>query len=301
MLTLLRFITALIVLGLLGGGVFWVLTAPAALDSDLATALSDHSPDPAKGEQVFLAAGCASCHSAPHAEGDAKMVLVGGQKFPSDFGTFVAPNISPDPEQGLGSWSLADFARALSEGVSPAGKHYYPAFPYTSYGKMTGADIADLWAYMQTLPATDTPSQPHDVGFPFSIRRSLGGWKMLFASEDWVMPAENAVAERGRYLVEALGHCAECHTPRNPLGSLDKTRWLAGAPIPGSTGKVPNITPAGLDWSEEDIAYYMESGFTPEFDSVGGHMAFVVENYAKLPASDREAVAAYLAAVPGAE
>ncbi|WP_138464936.1 cytochrome c [Poseidonocella sp. HB161398] len=293
----LRGLAALALAALIGVGMFLWLTAPAKLPRETRQALSAAAPDTARGERIFLAAGCASCHAAPEAEGDAKLVLAGGMRFPSDFGTFIAPNISPSA-QGIGGWTTDDLALALTRGVSPEGRHYYPAFPYTSYIRMEPADIADLKAFLDTLPASEIPSQPHEVGFPFNIRRSLGIWKRMFLRDGWVVA--DAPAE-GRYLVEALGHCGECHTPRNALGATDRSRWLAGAPNPGGEGRIPGITPAQLDWSEDDIAYYLESGFTPDFDSVGGHMAFIVENYGQLPAEDRAAVAAYLKTVPAAD
>ncbi|SEL04631.1 Cytochrome c, mono-and diheme variants [Roseivivax marinus] len=259
------------------------------------------SGDPERGETVFVAAGCASCHHAPDAEGESKRVLAGGQRFPSDFGTFVAPNISTDPEHGIGAWEIGDFAGAVTQGVSPDGAHYYPAFPYAAYTRMADQDVADLWAFWQTLPADPTPSAAHEIAFPFSIRRSIGVWKALYLDDDWITPAEEPQLERGRTLVEALAHCGECHTPRTTLGGLDIDRWLGGAPNPSGEGTIPSLRPEDLDWSASDIAYYLESGFTPDYDSVGGHMVAVVENFAQLEAADREAVAAYLKALPGGE
>ncbi|MEO0866508.1 MAG: cytochrome c, partial [Pseudomonadota bacterium] len=213
--------------------------------------------------------------------------------------TFIAPNISPHPEAGIGAWSLEDFANALRHGTSPSGQHYYPAFPYSAYIRMTDTQIADLWAFWQSLPADPTPSAAHEVGFPFNIRLSVGGWKLLYLDPDWVMAGDlSPELTRGRELVEALGHCSECHTPRNALGGLDQSRWLAGAPNPTGRGTIPALTPDKLEWSATDIAYYLESGFTPDYDSVGGHMVAVVENFAKLTAEDRAAVAAYLKALP---
>jgi mono/diheme cytochrome c family protein len=163
-------------------------------------------------------------------------------------------------------------------------------------------DVADLHAFLQTLPADATPSQPHELAFPFSRREAVGVWKLLFLSEDWALPGNlTPTADRGRYIAEALAHCAECHTPRNRLGGLDTSRWLAGAPDPSGDGRVPNITPPALGWTAPDIVQYLTTGFTPEFDSVGGHMAHVVENMGRLPESDRLAVAEYLLAVPGVE
>jgi len=272
----------------------WVTRAVPDESSDLAAL----TPDVAHGEQVFLASGCASCHAADDAEGEAKLVLTGGHRLQSDFGTFVVPNISSDPEHGIGDWTLTEFADATRAGVSPDGQHYYPAFPYASYARMTDQDIVDLWAYMQTLPADATPSAPHEIGFPFNIRRSVGVWKTLYVDDDWIVEdVATPELERGRYLVEALAHCGECHTPRDALGGLDTSAWLAGAPNPSGRGRIPDLSPPEFDWSAVDIAYYLETGFTPDFDSAGGSMADVVTNFSQLPESDRAAVAAYIKAL----
>ncbi|EBA07313.1 cytochrome c [Sagittula stellata] len=285
-----RLLKVLVPIAVIAVGIGLWLTAPTRVDAARFEALTG---DAARGETVFTAAGCASCHHAPDSED--KLVLAGGQAFPSDFGTFYAPNISPS-EEGIGGWSIVDLANAVTQGVSPEGEHLYPAFPYTSYTKMEDQDVADLHAYIMSLEPSDAASKPHDVGFPFNIRRSLGGWKLLFFTDDYVMPAGDN--ERGRYLVETLAHCGECHTPRNALGGLDKGRWLAGAPNPSGQGTIPALTPDKLTWSATDVAYYLETGFTPDFDSVGGHMAEVVDNFSKLPAEDRAAVAAYVKALP---
>jgi len=271
----------------------WI-TRPQTVDP-VATGLVDVEADAARGEAVYWASGCASCHIAPESED--KLVLAGGQRFATAFGAFVAPNISPDPEVGIGTWTLGEFASALVQGTSPSGQHYYPVFPYTSYARMTSQDIADLWAFMETLPPSDQPSAPHEVGFPFNIRLTLGGWKLLYANADWVQPAETAQLERGRYLVEALAHCGECHTPRNALGALDTAQWMAGAANPSGDGRIPGLRRGQLTWSETDIAYYLETGFTPDFDSAGGEMASVIENMARLSPDDRAAIAAYIVAL----
>jgi mono/diheme cytochrome c family protein len=228
-------------------------------------------------------------------------VLAGGQRFVTPFGTFVAPNISPSP-QGIGDWSDAEMMNAVLRGVSPDGQHYYPAFPWNAYNKAEPQDVADIVAYLRRLPPSDVESQPHEVPFPFSIRRGVGLWKLLFMQDDWVvagnLPEEQA---RGRYLVEALAHCGECHTPRNALGGLRTDAWLAGAPDPAGDGQNPNITPAGLLWSEGEIAAMLQSGFTPDFDVVGGEMAEVVANTSLLSDEDRAAIAAYLKVVPPLE
>ncbi|WP_346763698.1 cytochrome c [Rhodobacter sp. SY28-1] len=294
-----RIMRWLVVLGLVAAGGLYVMARPKPL---AAAAVANLTGDAAKGELVFWATGCASCHMADKAEGDAQLVLSGGQRFPSDFGTFIAPNISQDPEQGIGNWSMLDLANAITRGVSPEGEHYYPALPYASYAKMQMQDVADLYAFMKTLPADPTPSQPHELGFPFNIREAIGGWKLLFLSDDWVLPGNlTPTVARGRYIAEAMAHCGECHTPRNLLGAMDTSRWLGGAPNPSGDGRIPNVTPGKLGWAAADIVQYLTTGFTPEYDSVGGHMAHVVENMARLPESDRQAVAEYMLAVPSVE
>lgn len=288
-----RIILGLAVIGAAGG---WWITRPVPLGDAQVAGVAGSA---ARGQAVFSAAGCASCHMANGARGEAQLVLKGGQEFVTAFGTFVAPNISPDPEQGIGGWTLAQFASAVQRGVSPEGQHYYPAFPYTAYARASLQDVADLKAYMDSLPPDPTPSQPHRVGFPFNIRMSLGVWKFLFAGGGWAVPGNLTPTEsRGRYLVEALGHCGECHTPRNALGGLERARWLAGAPTADGKGKVPNITPAVLTWTEDEIVEFLTTGFTPEYDVVGGQMAHVVENLSRIPETDRRAIAAYLKRVP---
>ena len=159
--------------------------------------------------------------------------------------------------------------------------------------------MADLKAYIDTLPPSPIPSQPHEVGFPFNIRAVLGGWKLLFTGGDWAVPGNLTPTEaRGRYIAEALAHCGECHTPRNLLGGLQTTRWLGGAAMPDGKGKVPNITSAKLAWSDKEITSYLTTGATPDFDFAGGAMAEVVNNLARLPPADVEAILAYLKIVP---
>lgn len=269
--------------------------------------LPDHNTDIANGERVFWAGGCASCHATPvngrRAQGDDKLRLGGGMAFETEFGTFFAPNISPDPVNGIGDWSALDLVNAMQYGVSPGGKHYYPAFPYTSYARMRVEDILDLKAFLDSLPATAERSSDHELGFPWSVRRGIGFWKRVYLDDAPVVDVDtgDSVLARGRYLVEGAGHCGECHTPRDARGGLDLSQWLAGAPNPDGPGSVPNITPGADtigDWSVGDLAYYFESGFTPDFDTVGGSMVAVQENLAKLPAADRTAIATYLKAVP---
>ena len=293
----LRRILFLIVL--VGAALAWWLTAPARVSSADFTTQGDAK----NGALIFAAGGCSSCHSAPNAEGEEKLILSGGRAFASDFGTFYAPNISFGPSgAGIAEWTVVNLGDAVLKGTSTDGKHYYPAFPYTSYRNMTPGDVDDLYAYMRTLPPSDAENRPHDVGFPFNIRRSLGGWKLLFQTDDWALQEANTPElERGRYLVETLGHCTECHTSRNLLGGLKRNAWLGGAPNPSGKGRIPNITPGTLQWSQEDLVNYFKSGFTPDFDTAGGEMVDVVENLSKLPEEDLQAIAAYLLAIPTIE
>lgn len=288
-----RLIRNLIFLAVLGLGAFYFLTKPTPLPAESMAAFTG---DATKGQLVFTASGCASCHMAKGAKGDEALQLAGGQPFASLFGTFIAPNISQDIEHGIGAWSALDLANALTQGVGKKGEHLYPALPYASYTKMGLQDIADLHAYMKTLPANATPSLPHEVSFPFDQRFVLGGWKFLFLNDDWAVNTPlSPEAEKGRYIAEGLAHCAECHTPRNALGGLEVSKWMQGVP---GRGGAPNITPAGLGWSKGEIVEYLTTGFTPDYDSAGGHMAHVVENFAKLPPEYAEAVAAYLLELP---
>lgn len=295
-----RWIIPVAVVAAAGFATFWWLTQPTIITT---AELPNHTGDVVNGEVLFHAGGCASCHAAPGAKGDTKKILSGGLALKTPFGTFLAPNISADPTAGIGSWSITDFINAMVRGVSPDGRHYYPAFPYTSYQRMSLVDLIDLRAYMATLPADATPSKIHQLSFPFTVRRGLGLWKFLYLDGAKFQPNPGASVQvnRGAYLVEGPGHCGECHTPRSALGGLDRQNWLAGGPAPEGDGKIPNITPHkdGLaKWSLSDIAYALESGFTPDFDAFGGAMVSVQENIAQLPKSDREAIAAYLKAIP---
>ena len=288
------------------GVAFWFITAPSRPVSP--EALAGLAPDPVNGELVFNIGGCVSCHHEPgykrgESDGAEGINLGGGLKFETPFGAFVAPNISPDTLHGIGAWSAAEFATAMLEGVSPRGQHYYPAFPYTAYARMTLQDVVDLKSFMDTLPKISRPNGGHELDFPFSIRRGLGIWKLLSGESESAVELHNGTPEqlRGQYLVEGLGHCGECHTPRDSFGVAITSRWLAGAPNLEGDGRVPNITPdkAALGgWSIADIAEYLSSGFTPDYDVVGGSMAEVVENTSRLSGADRRAIAVYLKAIP---
>jgi mono/diheme cytochrome c family protein len=291
---------ALIAAGLLllaGAVAFWFTTTPRTLS---AADLPDHTGNPDAGRTVFYAAGCASCHAAPDAKGEEKLRLTGGLALKSPFGTFVAPNISPDPAHGIGGWSDLDFVNAVMRGVAPDGRHYYPSFPYMSYQRMTVADVLDLKAFIGTLPPVSSTAPGHELPAYLRWRRLLGGWKFLFMDYRPFEPVPGATAQvnRGAYLVNGPGHCGECHTPRNALGGPDPGRAFTGAPdLEGKGDGVPNITPHkdGIGgWSEADIATALKTGLLPEFETFGGAMTRVQENMAELSDEDRAAIAAYL-------
>ncbi|MEN3290739.1 MAG: hypothetical protein V7634_5039 [Bradyrhizobium sp.] len=292
-----RLLLGLIVLGVAGVAAYCWLTAPSQ-----AVAIAAHTPDLANGQEMFNAGGCSSCHAVPNQPD--RLRLGGGLPITSPFGTFYAPNISPDPVDGIGRWSEADFVHAVTRGVSPDGQHYFPAFPYTSYAHAKVEDVQDLFGYLKTLAPVPGRAPDHDVPFPFNIRRNVGIWKLLFFDDKPFAPdpARTAQWNRGAHLVNAFGHCAECHSPRNALGGIVTAQRFAGGPDPEGHGFVPNITEKGLsDWSESDVVYFLETGQTPDGDSAGGAMARVIRNTSQLSADDRAAMANYLKSLPPVE
>lgn len=298
-----RFALAAVAALVLAGAALWYLTDPARQMADLES-LPAHEPNLENGRILFFAGGCTSCHAIPN-DPD-KLKLGGGYPLESPFGTFHVPNISPHKQDGIGSWSVADFVRAMREGVSPDGRHYYPAFPYTSYRQMSAGDLADLFAFMLTLPPVEGKTREHELPFPFNIRRGIGLWKLAFLDGEVFRPdpARSEAWNRGAYLVNGPGHCAECHSERNFAGAIIEERRFAGGPDPEGEGTIPNITPSpsGIGgWSVEEIATLLETGDTPLFDTVGGTMRAVVANTAQLPEADRRAIAEYLLSLPARE
>jgi mono/diheme cytochrome c family protein len=216
-------------------------------------------------------------------------------------GIFHVPNISPDPLDGIGAWRTVDLANALMSGVSPDRRHYYPALPYTSYVHMRVEDVRDLMAYLRTLAPVRGRPPPHELPLPLDIRRAVGFWKLLFFDRSPIQPdaTHDTMWNRGRYLVEVLGHCAECHSTHNALGAVEASTRFAGGPDIGGVGFVPNITPQHIgNWSVHDIAEMLRTGRTPELRAVGASMADVVRNTAALPMADRDAMAVYLKSLP---
>lgn len=254
-----------------------------------------------RGEYVLNAAGCVTCHTDEDNNGKR---LAGGLAIESDFGTFYTPNITPDKATGIGAWSEADFARALREGRSPKGHHYYPAFPYTSYTRMRDDDVQALWAYLRAQSAVAQQNKKHQLKW-FVRRPFLAAWKALYFEPGAYRDNAQQTAQwnRGAYIAQALTHCGECHTPRNRLGAMEAKRYLVGTPNGPDGDSVPNITPdkkTGIgSWSSGDLMSYFDSGMTPDGDFAGSLMADVIDHSLKpLTAEDKKALIAYLRSVP---
>lgn len=283
---------------------FSAAAAPIVAVAVLALAAADAAGDPAavqRGAYVFHAGGCHACHTDTKAAGKP---LAGGAGIETPFGTFYPPNITPDPDHGIGGWTDAEFLRAMQDGVAPDGRHYYPAFPYPAYTKAAERDLLDLKAYLLAQPPVARANRPHDVGFPFSVRALLWFWKLInFDAVRWQPDASRSEQwNRGSYLVEALAHCGECHTTRNLTGGLDRARWMAGARLGNGESVAPNLTPheSGLaNWAADDIVFALEFGLSPTGESFGDEMADVVrDTTGRLTLADLQAIAAYLKSLP---
>jgi mono/diheme cytochrome c family protein len=279
----------------------WIAVAAALC---LGLALPARAADEAslaRGELLFKAADCTGCHT--DVKGGGKP-LAGGRPLVTSFGTFYGPNITPDKQYGIGGWSEAQFHDALRKGVDDDGDYLFPVFPYTSFTGMTDEDIADLYAYLQTLAPVAQPSKPHEVSFPFGWRFLQIFWRALFFTEGPLQPVPGQSAEwnRGRYLAEAVAHCPECHTPRNFLGGLKRSQAYSGNPQGPDKMKAPNVTPddeTGIGkWSLDDITTLLKTGQTPDFDFVGSGMSEVVKGTAALSDADRHAIAVYVKSLP---
>ena len=285
-------IVAVVVVIVAGVGIYMLTPVRGAVRD---TALMG---DAARGAYLLRLGGCVTCHTDPK---NKDAVLAGSQSagLKTPFGTFYPPNITSSKEHGIGSWTLAQFASALSDGEGPQG-HLYPAFPYDTYTQMSDQEVADLFAALQAVPAIETPSRPHDVAFPFNQRWLMAGWKHLFFHPQRFAPDATKSAEwnRGRYIVYGPGHCVTCHSPRNALGGIDAGQELGGNPGDGPGGKAPPLLKASLEKHQYDIdslASALNDGFTPEMDSLGHAMGEVIEDEtSQWTDDDRKAVATYL-------
>lgn len=253
--------------------------------------------DAKRGEYLTKAAGCAGCHTDT-ASGSA--AYAGGRVLETAFGQFFGPNITPHRDAGIGTWSEQDFFRAMREGLRPDGAAYYPSFPYTSFTLIDDEDLRDLWTYLRSLPPSSRANRPHELGNPYRWRWLLWPWRWLFFKSGPLPPElkASAAVNRGAYLVQALGHCGECHTPRNFLGARKKERAFAGAKLPG--GLAPNLTPTGLKkWTDAQLASFLRTGSTPEGDATSDVMYEVVRNTtSQLSPQDLGAMIAYLRSLP---
>jgi mono/diheme cytochrome c family protein len=282
------------------GGAPRIRRVAAAALVALAAAASAAEPwaDARHGAYLAKAAGCVACHTA---EEKSAVPYAGGRALKTPFGVFYGPNITPDDETGIGRWSEADFMRAMRDGVRPDGAPLYPAFPYPSFTRMTDRDMRDLWAYLRTLPPARQANRAHELRFPLGMRFLVTVWKRLYFTPGAFSPPPNvepAIA-RGAYLVSAISHCGECHTPRNIAGAPRVDRFLAGGK--GPDGKnVPNLTPTRLkSWSDEDLREFFTTGLTPDGDAAAGAMAEVIRNStSQLAVDDLAALVAYLRSLP---
>lgn len=246
------------------------------------------------GAYLVRIAGCADCHTA-----DARKPMAGGLRLPSPFGDFFTPNITPDIETGIGTWSESDFVRALRLGKRPDGKLLYPAFPYRAYTQLTDSDLHDMFVYLRQLTPIHAQNLPHQLNFLFGQRWLVNFWQEFFFGAGPFRPdkSKSEIWNRGAYLVEGLAHCTECHTPRNRLGGLETSLWMSGNSqiLPGKV--IPNITPdreTGRPWTKRQWMRFLTSGYSPSYKTPGAEMADVIQNTSFLNKSDREAMVEYL-------
>ncbi len=216
--------------------------------------------------------------------------------MPTPMGTIYSTNITSDEGSGIGTWSEAAFRRAMREGVDREGNHLYPAFPYNHFTKVSDADLSDLYAYFRSVPAVQYTPPQNKLPFPFGIRPFLAGWKLLYLDDTRFVddPSKSDDWNRGKYLVEGLGHCGACHTPRNIVGAEKSSARYRGAKIdgwfaPGLAGK------DAAKWEEADLVRYLTAGHAPGHGAAAGPMAAVIKNLADVSANDRKAIAAYVA------
>lgn len=250
------------------------------------------------GRYLVHAAGCRDCHTQKGGRD-----FAGGLQLPTPFGTFITPNITPDPETGIGKWTQSDFQKALRHGVSPDGKVFYPAFPYTSFTYITDSDAENIYHYLRTVPSVHQINPHNRLNFPFDQRWTLEGWQWINFSEGPYKddPAQTSEWNRGAYLVKAVLHCAECHTPRNVMGGLENSKWLAGSNLVFSGKTPPNLTPdptTGLQWNKDQWVNFLSSGFTPNHREMAAEMALVIRETTGLTDEDRAAMATYMITVP---
>jgi mono/diheme cytochrome c family protein len=252
----------------------------------------------ARGSELAAIGDCASCHTAPSGA-----PLAGGLAVPTPFGTIYSSNITPDQDTGIGRWTEAAFARAMREGVARAGRHLYPAFPFDHFTHVTSDDVNALYAYLMTRDPVHAETPPNQLAFPFNIRALVAGWKLLFLQKGPLAddPGQSAEWNRGRYLVEGLGHCGSCHTPRNALGAEDTGQLYAGGAVIDGWYVYPinAASPAPQRWDVESLASYLKTGFSAEHGVARGPMAQVTARLGEASDDDLHAMAVYVASLMG--
>jgi mono/diheme cytochrome c family protein len=260
------------------------------------SAATDQGNSIARGEYLAAAAGCISCHTDTDNKGPA---FAGGHALQTSFGVFYTPNITPDLETGIGNWSDAEFVSALREGIAPDGSHYYPSFPYPSYAGMTEEDALAIKSWLDTLEPVYRANRNSELKWFVPGRWAMGLWKWLFSP--WQYPDTSADLKRGAYLVRHLGHCGECHTPRNLFGALRTGAELSGTAKTENSKGAPalaNSQKGITSWELSDLTFFLEIGMTPDGDFAGSGMAAVIDdNTSKLTPTDREAIAGYLLSI----
>ena len=255
----------------------------------------------ARGKYIFGAAGGCGCHTEPK-----QALNSGGRRYDGLFGTVYSSNITPDRQTGIGSWSDDQIVTAIRLGRRPNGERLIPVHPYPVFNGMAEDDLRAVVPYLRTVPPVNRPNQSKKITVPFFESVFLPAWLAAFAPREKPPPAAPAAGlARGEYLVRAVGHCGECHTPRGVTQAVDNSRFLAGNPKGPDGDPVPNITPdkdTGLTWSEEEITEYLSTGNKPDGDVAGGLMGEVIQGtsagYKDLTKADRLAIARYLKSLP---
>lgn len=282
---------------MLGLAAFWILTIPRPLD---ASALPAHTPDVANGEVLYNVSGCHSCHLPSKESGLDLASVAGGTPLKTPVGTLYPPNITPDPETGIGKWTDIEFVNAMQKGIGHENEHLIPAFPYTSYTHMKVEDVLDIKAYLMTLPPVKNAVPEHKVFALPIVRRGLGAWKYIGLDETKTVAdaSKDESWNRGHYLVNGPGHCNECHTPRTIAMTSDMTQYLMGGPHPEGVGKVPSLhdlVGRGKYKDAADLTLAFQHGEEYGYSRMAsGGMGAVQTNLSKLPEADVKAIADYI-------
>lgn len=267
-------------------GLYWVFGLPRVGDPVIPTTAEAIE----RGEYLVNAGGCASCHQADDAQG-----MTGGYEIESPFGgVFNVPNITPAEETGIAGWTGRDFILAVKHGRSPSGGFYWPSFPYRSYADLSDEEVLDMAAYLMVQPAIENEVPDHDLPM-WQFSWMMAGWNIL---ADWTegeypaLPSDDPQMKRGAYLARHLGHCGECHTPRNLFGVTQRPLEFTGSEIVTAP-----VDREGLSsWSHSDFVGFLQLGMTASFDFVGGQMLKVIENTSQLTEEDQEAYATFFIA-----